>query len=119
MDWTTECPYCRQVVMIKIEENWNEEQIRKEAIMRCTCEEAKHEQDIMDSINMAEMYIREEYAAPDIVKTLFKGYTDDVGHGRIEKIGISMDKTKYSMAHKTKGGIKVDKITTIKEAKET
>lgn len=118
-DLTTNCPFCGQGVMIKANEYWTEEEIMKEAVMQCNCENARHEQYIQGSINEAEMYVREEYPAPDIVKNLFLAGMDDIGHGRIEKIGISMEKTKYSMTKKAKGGIKVDKVTTIKEAKET
>lgn len=118
-DLTTTCPYCGQGVIIKAEEYWGEKEIAHEAVMNCTCDEARHEQNIAGSINEAEMYIKKEYPAPDIVKTLFLKSTEDVGHGKIDTIGISMEKTKYTMAHKAKGGIKVGKITTIKEAIET
>ena len=118
-DLITNCPYCGQAVMIKAEEDWKEDKILKEAIMNCNCEMARFEQNLADSINEAEMYIREEYQAPETVKELFLKVADEIGHGKIEKITISIEKTKYSMAKKTKGGIRVDKVTTTKDIKET
>ena len=117
-DKLTECPFCGQGVLIKIEENWDEKQIQREAIMNCKCDAAKHEQEIQQSINLTEMYIREEYPAPDDVKKLLLSVTDLVGRGPIEKITIQQGKDKFVMMNKSKGGLRVEKTTTIKEGKD-
>ena len=118
IDKLTECPFCGQGVMIKIEEHWDEERIRQEAIMNCKCDAARREQEVQQSINLTEMYIRDEYPAPDDVKKILLGVTDFVGRGPIEKITIQQGKDKFVMMKKSKGGLRVEKTTTIKEGKD-
>ena len=118
IDKMANCPFCGQGVMIKAENGWTEEQIMKEAVMNCNCEEARHQQEIQQSINEAEMYIRVEYPAPDIIKDLFTRYAEAVGQGDLTKVSVSAGKSKYTMTKTAKGSIKVEKVTTVKEAKE-
>lgn len=114
----TQCPFCGQGVMIKAEKGWSEEEIKKEAAMNCNCDEARHQQEIQESINEAEMYIRDEFSAPELIKGLFLNCCEDIGQGRYAKLSICADKSKYTMTKTSKGSIKIEKVTTVKEAKE-
>ena len=117
-DKLANCPYCGQGVMIKAEKGWNEDQILKEAAMNCNCDEARHQQEIQQSVNEAEMYIKNEFSAPEVIRNLFLHCCEDIGQGRFSKLSVCADKSKYTMTKTSKGSIKIEKITTVKEAKE-
>lgn len=118
IDKLTNCPFCGQGVMIKAEEGWTKDQILQEAIMRCTCDEARHQQEIQDSINEAEAYIKNDLEAADDIREILLRCVEPVGQRRFEKASITAGKARYSVAQNAKGGIKIEKVTTIKETKE-
>jgi len=117
-DKLANCPYCGQGVMIKAEKGWSEDQILKEAIMNCNCEEARHQQEIQQSVYEAEMYLKNVFPAPELIRYLFLNCCEDIGQGRFQKISVCADKSKYTMTKTSKGSIKIEKVTTVKEAKE-
>ncbi len=97
VDMIGTCIYCGQTRMVKVPLDADENDINREATMRCSCEGAVRYQEVETNINVAQQFIEKELAAPDQVKEVLKILSDMVGRDQIDKAVIKLGKTTYTV----------------------
>lgn len=91
------CIFCGQTRMVKVPLDADENEINKEASMRCSCEGAQKYQEVETNINVAKQFIEKELTAPDAVKEVLKILSDMVGRDQIDKAVIKLGKATYTV----------------------
>lgn len=118
------CPYCGQIKMIEVigEAGVTGEQIDDMAMMQCDCPEAQNERFRRKKIKKASVDIKTLFAddekTAEIAVLLNAGLTAMVHH-KISKMTIEIDDIKAKLSETSKGGIKVERTITKKEALES
>lgn len=117
MNLTGACIYCGQLANFSSDEALTPEQENHEATLRCSCDEAKHMQQVEASIVEEKQDIKELFEEYPDIQSLLNGAVELIARRTMEKISISKGKLKANITISAKGELKVEKIRTLKEAR--
>lgn len=83
-----------------------------------SCDLAQGFQRIEQSIDVAEIIIRDEYGNDPVVQKVLSASVRPVAEGTMDKVCVTHGRCKYVLNRKADGTLKLEKTTTTKEVKE-
>jgi len=95
------CPYCGQLIILRVNERMSDADIIKEAAAHCTCQRALYEQDILNEIAQGKSAVQTVISSiSNRVGDIMIQGIEDVARERIKRITVAEEGRTYTLTKK-------------------